>query len=60
MTRYNAQSRARIIIRIQELAQRLGALSRELTTASSSRRPALEVGVNALKREIAQLSRQLR
>jgi len=60
MSPFGAPSRARIMIRIQELAKRLGALSRQLTTATSSRRPALEVGVHAIKRELARLSRQLR
>lgn len=52
--------RARILIRIQELAERLGALNRQLPAAPLDSRPVIEVGINAISHEISELSRLLR
>ncbi len=53
-------SRARIMIRIQELARRLGALKRRMHSAPPNNKPVLQVGMSAIQREIADLSRKLR
>ncbi|MHC4914821.1 MAG: hypothetical protein ACYTGB_04960 [Planctomycetota bacterium] len=53
-------SRARILIRIQELARRLGALKRRLHAAPPANKTVLVVGMGAIQREIADLSRKLR
>ena len=53
-------SRARIMLRIEELASRLGVMERELVAANPNSRPILEVGMNAIRLELSNLSRQLR
>ena len=52
--------RARIMIRIEELASRLGAMERRMGAVNPNSRPILEVGMSAIREEIATLSRQLR
>jgi hypothetical protein len=53
-------NRARIMMQIERLSSRLGALERQLTAADPNARPILEVGRNAIRQEISNLSRQLR
>ena len=60
MSPINSGNRARILIRIEELATRLGAMERRMTSADPNNRPILEVGLSALRSEISNLSRQLR
>jgi hypothetical protein len=60
MSPVDSGSRARILIRIGELASRLGAMERQLCAASPNTRPILEVGTSAIRQELADLSRMLR
>jgi hypothetical protein len=48
------------MLRIEELASRLGAMERDLVAANPNSRPILEVGMNAIRLELSNLSRQLR
>jgi hypothetical protein len=52
--------RVRILIRIEELASRLGAMERQLCAANPNMRPILEVGASAIRQELTDLSRMLR
>jgi hypothetical protein len=60
MSPINSGSRARIMIRIEELASRLGTMERRFAACSPNSRPVLEIGMNAIRRELSDLSRQLR
>ena len=60
MSPLNRGNRARIMIRIEELSSRLGALERQATAAPPAHRPILEVGANAIRKELSNLSRMLR
>ncbi len=60
MSPVNSGSRARIMIKIDRLASRLGAVERRMTAADPNARPILEVGATAIRQELANLSRQLR
>ncbi len=60
MSPINSGSRARIMIKIDELASRLGAMERQFPAANPNSRPILEVGMSAIRRELTDLSRQLR
>ncbi|MHC4914820.1 MAG: hypothetical protein ACYTGB_04955 [Planctomycetota bacterium] len=60
MSPMNRGSRARIMLRIEELASRLGAMERQLTAANPNSRPILEVGMSAIRLELSNLSRQLK
>jgi hypothetical protein len=60
MTLPDFSTRARILIRIQELAKRLGALQRQLPAATPGARPVIEIGISAIAHEISELSRMLR
>jgi hypothetical protein len=60
MSPINRGGRARILIRIEELASRLGAMERRMGAAHPNSRPILEVGMSAIRQEICDLSRQLR
>ncbi|HOX07886.1 MAG TPA: hypothetical protein PK280_15910 [Planctomycetota bacterium] len=53
-------TRARVLLQIERLASRLGALERQLTAAGPHSRPILEVGCNAIRQELSNLSRRLR
>jgi len=53
-------TRARILIRIQELAKRLGALKRQLAAATPGAKSVIEIGISAITHEISELSRLLR
>jgi hypothetical protein len=53
-------SRARILIKIESLSSRLGAIERQMTAADPNSRPILEVGRSAIQQELMNLSRQLR
>jgi hypothetical protein len=53
-------SRARILLKIERLSSRLGALDRQMTAADPNSRPILEVGRSAIQQELMNLSRQLR
>jgi hypothetical protein len=48
------------MLKIEELSSRLGAMERKMTAASPNARPILEVGMTAIRRELSDLSRQLR
>ena len=60
MSPINSGSRARIMIKIEELSSRLGAMERQFTAANPNSRPIIEVGMTAIRRELSDLSRQLR
>ena len=60
MSPLDSSSQARILIRIQELARRLGALKRRIHSAPPSRKPIIEIGINVIQQELADLSRKLR
>ena len=60
MSPVTSGSRARVMIQIERLSSRLGALERQLSAADPSARPILEVGCNAIRQELSSLSRQLR
>jgi hypothetical protein len=60
MSPINRGSRARILIRIEELATRLGSMERQLGAAGPNMRPIIEVGMHAIRRELSDLSRRLR
>jgi hypothetical protein len=60
MSPLDSGMRARILIRMQELAKRLGALQRQLPAAPPGARPVIEVGIAAITHEISELSRLLR
>jgi hypothetical protein len=60
MSPVTSGSRARILVQIERLSSRLGALERQLTAADPNARPILEVGRAAIRQEISNLSRQLR
>ena len=60
MSPVNSWSHARILIRIEELASRLGAMERRLCAAGPDQRPVLEVGASAIRQELTDLSRMLR
>jgi len=60
MSPINSGGRAKIMIRIEELSSRLGAMERQVTAANPNSRPILEVGMSAIRRELSDLSRQLR
>jgi hypothetical protein len=53
-------NRARIMLQIERLSSRLGALDRQMTAADPNSRPILEIGRTAIQRELMNLSRQLR
>ena len=53
-------SRARIMVAIERLSSRLGAMERQLTAADPNARPVLEIGCTAIRQELSNLSRQLR
>lgn len=60
MSPINSGGRARIMLKIEELSSRLGALERQHGSATPNSRPILEVGMSAIRRELSTLSRQLR
>ncbi len=60
MSPVNSGSRAHIMIKIERLAIRLGAVERRMIAADPNARPVLEIGATAIRQELANLSRQLR
>lgn len=60
MSPMTSGSRARILIKIERLSSRLGALDRQMTSADPNSRPILEVGRSAIRQELMNLSRMLR
>lgn len=60
MSPMTSGSRARILIRIERLSSQLGAMERQATSAEPNSRPILEVGCQAIRQELSNLSRLLR
>ena len=60
MSPINSGNRARIMLKIEELSSRLGALERRHGVAHPNSKAILEVGMSAIRRELSDLSRQLR
>ena len=60
MSPVTSGSRARVLMQIERLSSRLGALERRLGAADPSSRPILEVGCHAIRQELSNLSRLLR
>ena len=60
MSPVTSGNRARIMMEIERLSSRLGALERQLTAADPNARSILEVGASAIRQEISNLSRKLR
>jgi hypothetical protein len=60
MSPVTSGSRARVLMQIERLSSRLGALERQLTAADPHSRPILEVGCHAIRQELSNLSRLLR
>ena len=60
MSPVNRGNRARIMVKIQRLSSHLGAMERQVVAATPNARPMLEVGCNAIREELSNLSRMLR
>jgi hypothetical protein len=60
MSPMNSGARAKIMIKIGELSSRLGAMERRMGAIDPNSRPVLEIGIGAIRRELSDLSRQLR